>query len=201
MNLDVNLLPKSSKKLGGFDAFLLFIIIVGVLLIIAFFGFYTPINNKTTLENQIEDRKQELTIVTAKTKEYTDLVNRVSAQTDRNKTIVSLKDNYILQSAVLEDIELSLHRDIILTNISLTQSSIDIKGESNDYDTIAQSIVNLREKDYFVGGSFKSVELDSEELYTFDMSISVENPEIHEVIDEDDIEGNEEEVEDTDETE
>src|SRR5690554_6512371 len=129
MNLDVNLLPKSKKRLSAVDTFLLILIIVGVFLIVAIVGFYLPINNKTTLENQIEDRKQELTIVTAKTKEYTDLVNRVSAQTDRNKTIVSLKDNYILQSAVLEDIELSLHRDIILTNISLTQSSIDIKGE------------------------------------------------------------------------
>ena len=83
-----------------------------------------------------------------------------------------------LNTTLLEDIEMSLHKSISITDIRLTQSNIVIKGISDDYDNIAQSIVNLREKDYFVTVKFNVVELkedaeESKQYYTFDMSINL----------------------------
>lgn len=83
-----------------------------------------------------------------------------------------------MNTTLLEDIEMSLHKSISITDIRLTQSNIVIKGISDDYDNIAQSIVNLREKDYFVTVKFNFVELkedaeESKQYYTFDMSINL----------------------------
>lgn len=178
MNLDINLLPKSKKRLTGIDALLLALIIIGILALLAYFAFYAPINHKKTLEKQIEDRKIELEKVTKDVEEYTSLLENVAVQKDKNNTISSIKDSYILNTTLLEDIEMSLHKSISITDIRLTQSNIVIKGISNDYDNIAQSIVNLREKDYFVTVKFNVVELredaeESKEYYTFDMSINL----------------------------
>jgi Tfp pilus assembly protein PilN len=178
MNLDINLLPKSKKKLTGIDALLLALIIIGILALLAYFAFYAPINHKKTLEKQIEDRKIELEKVTKDVEEYTSLLENVAVQKDKNNTISSIKDSYILNTTLLEDIEMSLHKSISITDIRLTQSNIVIKGISDDYDNIAQSIVNLREKDYFVTVKFNVVELkedaeESKEYYTFDMSINL----------------------------
>ena len=178
MNLDINLLPKSKKRLTGIDALLLALIIIGILALLAYFAFYAPINHKKTLEKQIEDRKIELEKVTKDVEEYTSLLENVAVQKDKNNTISSIKDSYILNTTLLEDIEMSLHKSISITDIRLTQSNIVIKGISNDYDNIAQSIVNLREKDYFVTVKFNVVELkedaeESKQYYTFDMSINL----------------------------
>ncbi|MGB4388650.1 MAG: PilN domain-containing protein [Caldicoprobacterales bacterium] len=178
MNLDINLLPKSKKRLTGIDALLLALIIIGILALLAYFAFYAPINHKKTLEKQIEDRKIELEKVTKDVEEYTSLLENVAVQKDKNNTISSIKDSYILNTTLLEDIEMSLHKSISITDIRLTQSNIVIKGISNDYDNIAQSIVNLREKNYFVTVKFNVVELkedaeESKEYYTFDMSINL----------------------------
>ena len=178
MNLDINLLPKSKKRLTGKDALLLALIIIGILALLAYFAFYAPINHKKTLEKQIEDRKIELEKVTKDVEEYTSLLENVAVQKDKNNTISSIKDSYILNTTLLEDIEMSLHKSISITDIRLTQSNIVIKGISNDYDNIAQSIVNLREKNYFVTVKFNVVELkedaeESKEYYTFDMSINL----------------------------
>jgi Tfp pilus assembly protein PilN len=178
MNLDINLLPKSKKKLTGIDALLLALIIIGILALLAYFAFYAPINHKKTLEKQIEDRKIELEKVTKDVEEYTSLLENVAVQKDKNNTISSIKDSYILNTTLLEDIEMSLHKSISITDIRLTQSNIVIKGISDDYDNIAQSIVNLREKDYFVTVKFNVVELredaeESKQYYTFDMSINL----------------------------
>ncbi len=178
MNLDINLLPKSKKRLTGIDALLLALIIIGILALLAYFAFYAPINHKKTLEKQIEDRKIELEKVTKDVEEYTSLLENVAVQKDKNNTISSIKDSYILNTTLLEDIEMSLHKSISITDIRLTQSNIVIKGISDDYDNIAQSIVNLREKDYFVTVKFNVVELkedaeESKEYYTFDMSINL----------------------------
>jgi Tfp pilus assembly protein PilN len=178
MNLDINLLPKSKKKLTGIDALLLALIIIGILALLAYFAFYAPINHKKTLEKQIEDRKIELEKVTKDVEEYTSLLENVAVQKDKNNTISSIKDSYILNTTLLEDIEMSLHKSISITDIRLTQSNIVIKGISDDYDNIAQSIVNLREKNYFVTVKFNVVELkedaeESKEYYTFDMSINL----------------------------
>jgi Tfp pilus assembly protein PilN len=178
MNLDINLLPKSKKKLTGIDALLLALIIIGILALLAYFAFYAPINHKKTLEKQIEDRKIELEKVTKDVEEYTSLLENVAVQKDKNNTISSIKDSYILNTTLLEDIEMSLHKSISITDIRLTQSNIVIKGISDDYNNIAQSIVNLREKDYFVTVKFNVVELkedaeESKEYYTFDMSINL----------------------------
>ena len=178
MNLDINLLPKSKKRLTGIDALLLALIIIGILALLAYFAFYAPINHKKTLEKQIEDRKIELEKVTKDVEEYTSLLENVAVQKDKNNTISSIKDSYILNTTLLEDIEMSLHKSISLTDIRLTQSNIVIKGISDDYDNIAQSIVNLREKDYFVTVKFNFVELkedaeESKQYYTFDMSINL----------------------------
>lgn|SRR5690554_228385 len=178
MNLDINLLPKSKKRLTGIDALLLALIIIGILALLAYFAFYAPINHKKTLEKQIEDRKIELEKVTKDVEEYTSLLENVAVQKDKNNTISSIKDSYILNTTLLEDIEMSLHKSISITDIRLTQSNIVIKGISNDYDNIAQSIVNLREKNYFVTVKFNVVELkedaeESKQYYTFDMSINL----------------------------
>ena len=178
MNLDINLLPKSKKRLTGIDALLLALIIIGILALLAYFAFYAPINHKKTLEKQIEDRKIELEKVTKDVEEYTSLLENVAVQKDKNNTISSIKDSYILNTTLLEDIEMSLHKSISITDIRLTQSNIVIKGISDDYDNIAQSIVNLREKDYFVTVKFNVVELkedaeESKQYYTFDMSINL----------------------------
>lgn len=178
MNLDINLLPKSKKRLTGIDALLLALIIIGILALLAYFAFYAPINHKKTLEKQIEDRKIELEKVTKDVEEYTSLLESVAVQKDKNNTISSIKDSYILNTTLLEDIEMSLHKSISITDIRLTQSNIVIKGISDDYDNIAQSIVNLREKDYFVTVKFNVVELkedaeESKQYYTFDMSINL----------------------------
>ena len=178
MNLDINLLPKSKKRLTGIDALLLALIIIGILALLAYFAFYAPINHKKTLEKQIEDRKIELEKVTKDVEEYTSLLENVAVQKDKNNTISSIKDSYILNTTLLEDIEMSLHKSISITDIRLTQSNIAIKGISDDYDNIAQSIVNLREKDYFVTVKFNVVELkedaeESKQYYTFDMSINL----------------------------
>lgn len=178
MNLDINLLPKSKKRLTGIDALLLALIIIGILALLAYFAFYAPINHKKTLEKQIEDRKIELEKVTKDVEEYTSLLENVAVQKDKNNTISSIKDSYILNTTLLEDIEMSLHKSISITDIRLTQSNIVIKGISDYYDNIAQSIVNLREKDYFVTVKFNVVELkedaeESKEYYTFDMSINL----------------------------
>jgi Tfp pilus assembly protein PilN len=178
MNLDINLLPKSKKKLTGIDALLLALIIIGILALLAYFAFYAPINHKKTLEKQIEDRKIELEKVTKDVEEYTSLLENVAVQKDKNNTISSIKDSYILNTTLLEDIEMSLHKSISITDIRLTQSNIVIKGISDDYNNIAQSIVNLREKDYFVTVKFNVVELredaeESKQYYTFDMSINL----------------------------
>jgi Tfp pilus assembly protein PilN len=178
MNLDINLLPKSKKKLTGIDALLLALIIIGILALLAYFAFYAPINHKKTLEKQIEDRKIELEKVTMDVEEYTSLLENVAVQKDKNNTISSIKDSYILNTTLLEDIEMSLHKSISITDIRLTQSNIVIKGISDDYNNIAQSIVNLREKDYFVTVKFNVVELredaeESKQYYTFDMSINL----------------------------
>ena len=178
MNLDINLLPKSKKRLTGKDALLLALIIIGILALLAYFAFYAPINHKKTLEKQIEDRKIELEKVTKDVEEYTSLLENVAVQKDKNNTISSIKDSYILNTTLLEDIEMSLHKSISITDIRLTQSNIVIKGISDDYDNIAQSIVNLREKDYFVTVKFNVVELkedaeESKQYYTFDMSINL----------------------------
>lgn len=178
MNLDINLLPKSKKRLTGIDALLLALIIIGILALLAYFAFYAPINHKKTLEKQIEDRKIELEKVTKDVEEYTSLLENVAVQKDKNNTISSIKDSYILNTTLLEDIEMSLHKSISITDIRLTQSNIVIKGISDDYNNIAQSIVNLREKDYFVTVKFNVVELredaeESKEYYTFDMSINL----------------------------
>lgn len=178
MNLDINLLPKSKKRLTGIDALLLALIIIGILALLAYFAFYAPINHKKTLEKQIEDRKIELEKVTKDVEEYTSLLENVAVQKDKNNTISSIKDSYILNTTLLEDIEMSLHKSISITDIRLTQSNIVIKGISDDYDNIAQSIVNLREKNYFVTVKFNVVELkedaeESKEYYTFDMSINL----------------------------
>lgn len=178
MNLDINLLPKSKKRLTGKDALLLALIIIGILALLAYFAFYAPINHKKTLEKQIEDRKIELEKVTKDVEEYTSLLENVAVQKDKNNTISSIKDSYILNTTLLEDIEMSLHKSISITDIRLTQSNIAIKGISDDYDNIAQSIVNLREKDYFVTVKFNVVELredaeESKQYYTFDMSINL----------------------------
>ncbi len=178
MNLDINLLPKSKKRLTGIDALLLALIIIGILALLAYFAFYAPINHKKTLEKQIEDRKIELEKVTKDVEEYTSLLENVAVQKDKNNTISSIKDSYILNTTLLEDIEMSLHKSISITDIRLTQSNIVIKGISDDYDNIAQSIVNLREKDYFVTVKFNFVELkedaeESKQYYTFDMSINL----------------------------
>jgi Tfp pilus assembly protein PilN len=178
MNLDINLLPKSKKRLTGIDALLLALIIIGILALLAYFAFYAPINHKKTLEKQIEDRKIELEKVTKDVEEYTSLLENVAVQKDKNNTISSIKDSYILNTTLLEDIEMSLHKSISITDIRLTQSNIVIKGISDDYNNIAQSIVNLREKDYFVTVKFNVVELkedaeESKQYYTFDMSINL----------------------------
>lgn len=178
MNLDINLLPKSKKRLTGIDALLLALIIIGILALLAYFAFYAPINHKKTLEKQIEDRKIELEKVTKDVEEYTSLLENVAVQKDKNNTISSIKDSYILNTTLLEDIEMSLHKSISITDIRLTQSNIVIKGISDDYDNIAQSIVNLREKNYFVTVKFNVVELkedaeESKQYYTFDMSINL----------------------------
>lgn len=178
MNLDINLLPKSKKRLTGIDALLLALIIIGILALLAYFALYAPINHKKTLEKQIEDRKIELEKVTKDVEEYTSLLENVAVQKDKNNTISSIKDSYILNTTLLEDIEMSLHKSISITDIRLTQSNIVIKGISDDYDNIAQSIVNLREKDYFVTVKFNVVELkedaeESKQYYTFDMSINL----------------------------
>lgn len=178
MNLDINLLPKSRKRLTGIDALLLALIIIGILALLAYFAFYAPINHKKTLEKQIEDRKIELEKVTKDVEEYTSLLENVAVQKDKNNTISSIKDSYILNTTLLEDIEMSLHKSISITDIRLTQSNIVIKGISDDYDNIAQSIVNLREKNYFVTVKFNVVELkedaeESKQYYTFDMSINL----------------------------
>lgn len=178
MNLDINLLPKSKKRLTGIDALLLALIIIGILAFLAYFAFYAPINHKKTLEKQIEDRKIELEKVTKDVEEYTSLLENVAVQKDKNNTISSIKDSYILNTTLLEDIEMSLHKSISITDITLTQSNIVIKGISDDYDNIAQSIVNLREKNYFVTVKFNVVELkedaeESKQYYTFDMSINL----------------------------
>lgn len=178
MNLDINLLPKSKKKITGIDALLLALIIIGILALLAYFAFYAPINHKKTLEKQIEDRKIELEKVTKDVEEYTSLLENVAVQKDKNNTISSIKDSYILNTTLLEDIEMSLHKSISITDIRLTQSNIVIKGISDDYDNIAQSIVNLREKNYFVTVKFNVVELkedaeESKQYYTFDMSINL----------------------------
>jgi Tfp pilus assembly protein PilN len=178
MNLDINLLPKSKKRLTGIDALLLALIIIGILALLAYFAFYAPINHKKTLEKQIEDRKIELEKVTKDVEEYTSLLENVAVQKDKNNTISSIKDSYILNTTLLEDIEMSLHKSISITDIRLTQSNIVIKGISDYYDNIAQSIVNLREKDYFVTVKFNVVELredaeESKQYYTFDMSINL----------------------------
>lgn len=178
MNLDINLLPKSKKRLTGIDALLLALIIILILALLAYFAFYAPINHKKTLEKQIEDRKIELEKVTKDVEEYTSLLENVAVQKDKNNTISSIKDSYILNTTLLEDIEMSLHKSISITDIRLTQSNIVIKGISDDYDNIAQSIVNLREKDYFVTVKFNVVELredaeESKQYYTFDMSINL----------------------------
>lgn len=52
MNLDINLLPKSKKRLTGIDALLLALIIIGILALLAYFAFYAPINHKKTLESK-----------------------------------------------------------------------------------------------------------------------------------------------------
>lgn len=178
MNLDINLLPKSKKRLTGIDALLLALIIIGILALLAYFAFYAPINHKKTLEKQIEDRKIELEKVTKDVEEYTSLLENVAVQKDKNNTISSIKDSYILNTTLLEDIEMSLHKSISITDIRLTQSNIVIKGISDDYDNIAQSIVNLREKNYFVTVKFNVVELkedaeESKQYYAFDMSINL----------------------------
>ena len=154
------------------------LIIIGILALLAYFAFYAPINHKKTLEKQIEDRKIELEKVTKDVEEYTSLLENVAVQKDKNNTISSIKDSYILNTTLLEDIEMSLHKSISITDIRLTQSNIVIKGISDDYDNIAQSIVNLREKDYFVTVKFNVVELkedaeESKQYYTFDMSINL----------------------------
>lgn len=156
---DINLLPakKSNKKL--FKAISITLILLVILGSFAYFGFYTLIDTRNSLEMElftVVNNNTELQQVISATKEVENLNNKYEEILSYTDFLI---EDPIIWSDVLSTIEYSLSPTVTLNEIQYSENQVIIMANTKQDIDYIRFMVKLNDSN-----TFKSVEVNFVEL-------------------------------------
>lgn len=162
MVYDINLIPKARKSTSQKNRLVWMVVVLLFAVLLSFFGFYLPIQTKLALIDEIGNQEKELLDYSTVNEEYTMLTARLEDIKRTEVMLKQLKDNSLLITDLLTDLEDCIPKDITIQSLALDEGMITLDGSSPDYEKIAQYIVNIRNIDRVIGVSFLSAATDQE---------------------------------------
>lgn len=164
MMLDINLLPKKTKKISG--QFVSMLILFGAILIVVagYFGVFVPLQKKNEFSNKISKVKEEIEKYNVSDAEYYQLLNLVENKRLEGNALLYLRNNRLDITDCLVNIEASMPVDIYLENLIISGTTLNLEGYSKDYTDISKFIVKLRTIDNIFNTTFTSAKLEKGDI-------------------------------------
>jgi len=160
MIYDINLIPKVKKKASGEAVFITVSLCFCCTVLLGFFGFYMPMQQKLTLEKQIFAQEKELQSYGNSLETYTTLLNRVDEVSQTDLMLNTLKSSALKMTKFMNDIEKNIPQSIVVKRMSLMNGLLEIEGSSPSYQDVAQYIVNIRNIENVLDVTFMSATKD-----------------------------------------
>jgi len=180
MIYDINLIPKSYRKISREALFVITLGFVCCVALTTFFGIYVPLQEKKELSSLIKEKESELLSFTDMEVEYILLLNQVDEISNSALTLESIKNSNLKMTQTLHDLEESIPKNIKIKGITLVDGILMIEGSSPTYKEISQFIVKIRNMEDVLGVTFtnataeeKLEDEDKGELHNFNMNVVI----------------------------
>ena len=145
MMYDINLIPQTKKNASGRINSTMIFIGLFCFVVLAVFFFYFPLQQKLSLNKQIQAKEEEITIYANVRGEY----DTLSAQSDQLKQIAlnleHLREDKLKLTELINHVEESMPKSITANRIQLEEGLLTIEGSSSAYKDIAQFMVKMRQ--------------------------------------------------------
>lgn len=182
MIYDINLLPKRKNKVSGKTLFTIFSFIILGIGVLAFFGIYLPLNMKNQLSDKIKRQQRELQTYTANDVQFIELTEQINNLKQMISALDELKNNRFQGTKILDSIEESIPKNIVVESISLESNLLTLEALSPSYREIAQFVVKAREIEKVLDVKFTNAYLQpdteeqagNKELYRFQIFITLD---------------------------
>jgi len=178
MIYDINLIPKSYRKISREALFVITLGFVCCVALTTFFGIYVPLQEKKELSSLIKEEESELLSFTDMEVEYIHLLNQVDEISNSALTLETIKNSNLKMTQTLHDLEESIPKNIKVKGITLGDGILMIEGSSPTYREISQFIVKIRNMEDVLGVTFtnataeeKLEDEDEGELHNFNMNV------------------------------
>ncbi|MDF2537650.1 MAG: hypothetical protein K0S76_671 [Herbinix sp.] len=177
---DINLIPRVKKKASGELTFITITLVLGLMVLTIFYGFYLPMQQKNSLIAQITEQEAELLNYSGTQHLYLDLLNQVQNINNTDEIINTIKASNIEIAKFMRELEVNIPPKVIIKNMSLTDGILNMEGTAPSYKEIAQYIVNLRNMNsvYKVTLMGAKKEEANEATEAFTIYVSLISPEV-----------------------
>lgn len=160
MIYDINLIPKTRKKVSNEAIFVTSALSLCCVAVIIYLGFFLPFQQKSTLSKQISDQENELLSYSDTQEQYFSLINQVEEISRTALTLDSIKSSNLKMTEIINDIESTTPKNIKIKTMSLSGGLLTMEGRASSYQEIAEYIVNLRNVENVQGITFTNATRD-----------------------------------------
>ena len=173
MMLDINLLPKKTKRISSQIVAVLVLIGMIFVVVAGVFGVFIPLQKKNDLNNKISKVKENIEQYNVSDAEYYQLFSLVENKRLEGDALLYLRNNRRDITDFLDNIEATLPEDIYLNTLKISGTSLNIVGSSKDYTNISKFLVKLRTIDNIFNTKFTEATLtetvSNDEYYSFNI--------------------------------
>ncbi len=144
MMYDINLIPQTKKNASGRINSTMIFIGLFCFVVLAVFFFYFPLQQKLSLNKQIQEKESEISSYANVEQEYITLADQADRLDRTAKALESLKSDRVKLTEVLNKIEKNIPKKVTVNSITLSEGLFTLEASSSTYKEISQFIVNLR---------------------------------------------------------
>lgn len=177
MMYDINLLPKNERKMSAGMTFLIVFISIAYVAAAVLFGLLLPLKEKENMNSKIKRIKEDIESYDVTEAEYYQLEKTVEEKKREGLALLALRNERLVITALLDNIEVNTPEDIYLENLSIEGGMLNLSGYSPNYEDIAKYIVKLRNMDRVDNTTFTTATLDEnddKEKYQFNLYCNID---------------------------